>query len=84
MLEFFEQLSGPEESTREIAARRKAEELSRRANIELTVQINDLRAEEERFRLLTESAVGYALIFLDVRGNVESWNAGAERLKGYR
>jgi PAS domain S-box-containing protein len=35
-------------------------------------------------RLLVESAVDYALLALDPDGHVVSWNAGAERLKGYR
>jgi PAS domain S-box-containing protein len=44
----------------------------------------DLRRSEERFRLLVESVVDYAIFMLDPQGRVESWNAGAERLKGYR
>jgi PAS domain S-box-containing protein len=38
---------------------------------------------EERFRLLVESVVDYAIFLLDRDGRVASWNAGAERLKGY-
>jgi len=44
---------------------------------------NDLRESEEHFRLLVEGAKDYALFMLDAEGRVESWNAGAERLKGY-
>jgi PAS domain S-box-containing protein len=44
----------------------------------------DLARSEERFRLLVESVVDYAIFLLDVDGHVVSWNAGAERLKGYR
>ena len=43
-----------------------------------------LRASEERFRLLVESVQDYAIFMLDPAGNVASWNAGAERIKGYR
>jgi PAS domain S-box-containing protein len=39
---------------------------------------------EERFRLLVEGATEMAMFALDVKGNVASWNAGAERLKGYK
>ncbi|MGD0102455.1 MAG: PAS domain S-box protein [Rhodopila sp.] len=42
-----------------------------------------LRDSEERFRLLLQSNVTEALYLLDPNGNVESWNAGAERIKGY-
>jgi PAS domain S-box-containing protein len=39
---------------------------------------------EERFRLLVEGATDIAIFALDLKGNVASWNAGAERLKGYQ
>jgi len=39
---------------------------------------------EERFRLLVECVKDYAIFMLDPSGRVVSWNAGAERLKGYR
>src|SRR4051812_21596333 len=38
---------------------------------------------EERFRLLVESVRDYAIFLLDVDGNVQTWNAGAERFKGF-
>ncbi|MGA8611801.1 MAG: PAS domain S-box protein [Xanthobacteraceae bacterium] len=38
---------------------------------------------ERRFRILMESVVDYAIYMLDPSGVVTSWNAGAERLKGY-
>jgi PAS domain S-box-containing protein len=37
----------------------------------------------ELFRLLVSSITDYAIFVLDVAGNVVSWNAGAERIKGY-
>jgi PAS domain S-box-containing protein len=43
-----------------------------------------LRRSEERFRLLVESVLDYAIFLLDPDGIVVSWNAGAERMKGYR
>jgi PAS domain S-box-containing protein len=42
-----------------------------------------LRESEERFRLLVEGVQEYAIFQLDQEGNVISWNAGAQRLKGY-
>jgi PAS domain S-box-containing protein len=44
----------------------------------------ELRQSEERFRLLVESVVDYAIFMLDPQGPIISWNAGAERIKGYR
>ena len=43
-----------------------------------------LRASEERFRLMVASVKDYAILMLDVSGHVVTWNAGAERLKGYK
>jgi PAS domain S-box-containing protein len=43
-----------------------------------------LRQSEERFRLLVDSVRDYAIFMLDPQGIVLTWNAGAERFKGYR
>lgn len=43
-----------------------------------------LRQSEEHFRLLVENVIDYAIFMLDPQGHVMSWNAGAERIKGYR
>ena len=45
---------------------------------------NHLHQSEERFRLLVESVRDYAIFMLDQNGYVLTWNAGAERFKGYR
>ncbi|HEY1905733.1 MAG TPA: PAS domain-containing sensor histidine kinase [Myxococcaceae bacterium] len=41
------------------------------------------RTSEERFRELVSSVKDYAIFMLDPSGRIESWNAGAERTKGY-
>ncbi len=41
------------------------------------------RESEERFQLLVESVQDYAIFLLDPEGFIESWNRGAERIKGY-
>ena len=38
---------------------------------------------EQRFRLMVDSVVDYAIYMLGTDGRVASWNAGAERIKGY-
>ena len=43
-----------------------------------------LRWTEESFRLIVESVSDCAFVMLDPQGRVVSWNAGAERLQGYR
>ncbi len=42
-----------------------------------------LRESEERFRLLVAGVADYAIVMLDVPGNVVSWNSGAQRILGY-
>jgi PAS domain S-box-containing protein len=39
---------------------------------------------DDPFRLLVESVGDYAIFMLDTTGHVLTWNAGAERLKGYK
>lgn len=38
----------------------------------------------ERFELVAEAIRDYAIYMLDPEGRIESWNQGAERIKGYR
>jgi PAS domain S-box-containing protein len=42
-----------------------------------------LRQSEQRFRLLVEDITDYAIFMLDPNGRVVTWNAGAQRIKGY-
>jgi len=44
----------------------------------------ELRSSEERFRLMVSGVKEYAIYLLDRDGKVASWNAGAQRLKGWR
>lgn len=62
-------LMGYAKITRDISERRRAEE--------------QLRESQEEFRLLVQGVTDYALFMLDRDGRVNSWNSGAERIKGY-
>lgn len=42
-----------------------------------------LRENEERLRLIIDGVKDYGIFALDTAGHVTSWNAGAERIKGY-
>src|SRR5215831_12625747 len=42
-----------------------------------------LRESDQQFRALVAGVTDYALYMIDPNGTVSSWNAGAERIKGY-
>ena len=42
-----------------------------------------LKKSEEQFRLLVQGVTDYAIYMLDPEGRVDSWNLGAQRIKGY-
>jgi PAS domain S-box-containing protein len=62
-------LVGYAKITRDLSERRRAAE--------------QLRESQEQLRLLVQGVTDYALYMLDLNGRVSSWNAGAERIKGY-
>ena len=43
-----------------------------------------LRDSEERFRLLLENVLDYAIFLTDTQGRVSEWSAGAQRILGYK
>lgn len=46
-------------------------------------QLHIAEAAEEKFSLLVESVRDYGIFLMDPFGNIQSWNLGAERIKGY-
>ncbi len=53
-------------------------EMMKREHIEEALQ-----QSEEQFRLMVSCVKDYAILMLDPSGRILSWNAGAERIKGY-
>jgi len=64
------ELIGYAKVTRDLTERRAAEET--------------LRRSQAQFQLLVQGVTDYAIYLLDTEGHVSSWNAGAQRIKGYR
>jgi PAS domain S-box-containing protein len=50
---------------------------------EIKFRIQKLQEAEERFRLLIENIKDYAIFMISPTGVIESWNKGAEHIKGY-
>jgi PAS domain S-box-containing protein len=76
--------------TRDCTARKAAEEAIRFQETQREILMQSLaiardqaQASEERSLTLLQSAVTEALYLLDPDGNIETWNASAERIKGY-
>jgi PAS domain S-box-containing protein len=42
-----------------------------------------LRDSEEKYQMLLDGIQNYSIFIMDPRGQILSWNAGAERIKGY-
>src|SRR6266446_8768564 len=79
----------------DLTDRKKAEEAPRLLNEileqrvkertrELTKASTQLHESERRFRLFVGGVTDYAIYMLDTEGIITNWNAGAERIKGYR
>ena len=56
--------------------------MPRNTNRRRRAEENLLRSEDI-FRVLVETIKDYAIFVLDPKGHIASWNAGAERIKGY-
>jgi len=63
---------------------RESEQNLREAEQNLRENSLALVQGEEWFRLLVEGVTDYAIYMLDPEGRVVTWNAGAERSKGYK
>jgi PAS domain-containing protein len=51
---------------------------------DLSAQKDALRESEENYRMLLDGVQNYAIFMMDPRGQILSWNAGAELIKGYK
>jgi PAS domain S-box-containing protein len=68
---------------RDISMRRDAENHLTRMEERRRSAEDALRESEERYRLLVDGVRDHAVFMMDPRGVVVTWNAGAQRIKGY-
>jgi PAS domain S-box-containing protein len=72
------ELEQEKEWRQEAQAKASFNSLSRKDTLDALAQ------SEQRFSLLVQSVVDYAIFMLDAQGIVTNWNPGAERIKGYK
>jgi len=69
---------------RDISARKEAEKRLVRMESRRGLAEEALRESEERYRMLIDGVHDHAIFAMDTQGRIVSWNAGAERIKGYK
>jgi PAS domain S-box-containing protein len=69
---------------RNISVRKAAEKNLAQMDARRRLVEEELRQSEEQYRLLLDGVPDHAIFMMDPRGQIVSWNAGAERIKGYK
>ena len=69
---------------RDISVRKNAEKHLVEMEGQRRLAEEALRISEEQYRMLLDGVHDHAIFMIDPQGRVVSWNAGAERIKGYR
>jgi PAS domain S-box-containing protein len=76
-------ITGFSEVTRDLTARKKAEDRLTAYAEELKSKNEVLRRSEERYHRMIEEVEDYAILLLNKEGNIQNWNSGAAHIKGY-
>jgi PAS domain S-box-containing protein len=66
--------------TRDLTERKEAED----RQTHYTEQLEKQRRTEERYHKMINEIQDYAILLLDKEGNIQNWNSGAEKIKGYK
>ena len=68
---------------RDVSVRKESEKHLVAMDLSRRLVDEALRESEDRYRMLLDGVHDHAIFMMDPRGQVVSWNAGAERIKGY-
>ena len=80
----MERIVGASTIGRDISVRKAAEKQLLQMESDRRATDEALRESEERYRMLLDGVHDHAIFMMDPRGQIVSWNAGAERIKGYK
>src|ERR1700720_2259646 len=70
--------------TRRVGVRNDAKKHSKKMESRPRLAEQALRESQEQYRMLLDGIENYAIFMMDPSGQIVSWNAGAERIKGYK
>ncbi|MBS7231339.1 PAS domain S-box protein [Flavobacterium psychroterrae] len=79
----MDRVIGYSKVTRDLTERKMAEERQERFSSELQYKNDLLTRSEERYHRMIAEVEDYAIILLDSQGNIQNWNKGAQKIKGY-
>ncbi len=77
------ELIGFTKVTRDLTELKLAENQVTRVTDELRQRNDALQKSEERYQRMISEVEDYAIILLNNEGEIQNWNAGAEKIKGY-
>ena len=77
------ELFGFSKVTRDLTEKKMADDQLRNFATELQLSNDALIKSEERYHKMISEVQDYAIILLDVNGNIQNWNMGAQKIKGY-
>jgi PAS domain S-box-containing protein len=69
---------------RNISVRKNAEMLLAQMEGKRRLMEEALRESQDQYRMLLDGVKDHAIFMMDPKGQIVSWNAGAERIKGYK
>lgn len=78
------EIIGYSKVTRDLTEKKLSYDSLKATADELLVRNSQLVQSEERYHKMVEEVQDYAIILLDIDGNILNWNKGAERIKGYK